>query len=153
MRKKRFAIKIKVKKRDIHQPFVRSIPRPFDFARVDCNATPTPRSPLLDAFLVKILVLYCSTLINVRNARPPAASTRFFGSRAILLPCAVTYPISVSKKWSLTTGGGRWMDFLFRSTHVCTTQRIYDKEIIIKVLWRNFNMFFIRCDLFNMIYI
>lgn len=75
MKKKKFVIKNQGKKmRRVYQPFVRSISRPFDFTRVECNATPTPRSPLLDAFLVKILVLYCSTLINARNARPPASS-------------------------------------------------------------------------------
>ncbi|KAK1134977.1 hypothetical protein K0M31_007742 [Melipona bicolor] len=79
----------------------------FDFASVARNATPTPRSPLTDASLIKILVLYCSTLINVRNNYASSPDTSFFTPHTSLLPHAVTYPISVSKKWSLTTGEAR----------------------------------------------
>ena len=58
------------KKKKIHwryDPVYSLEARTFDFAGVARNTTPTPRSPLADASLIKILVLYCSTLINVRN--------------------------------------------------------------------------------------
>lgn len=37
------------------------------------------------------------------------------------------------------------MYFLFCSMHMCTTRRIYDKEIIVKVLQE----ILVRCDLYT----
>jgi len=50
----------------------------------DDTATPTPRPPVRYAILVKILVLYCSTLINA-----PTTATR---TRADTLPCTPRPP-------------------------------------------------------------
>lgn len=90
------------------------------------NVTPTPRAPSSDASLVKNLVLYCSTLINVRNSglRPLPPHSRAPQLYASLLPRAVTYPIFVNKKWSLTMEGVRWMGSFVLRTPVHTFRRM-----------------------------